>query len=322
MTLKLPELSSPPNLARDPRALNAVRRWGYRLLPGDAFSYVLHTRPREWPIMVAHTALGFFLSVGWNVAAGGGWGTLIGGVAVFVVCLNGGTLAINSVFDRDEGDIGYLDAPPAPPRHLFAFSFGLMALGQVLAVVFFPPLFALVYGVCFVMSLLYSVPPFRWKAVAGLDLGINALGFGTLTPLAGWAITGVPLPLWAALVLFGFCPLFASLYPLTQLYQYEEDRARGDRTLALVLGMRRSLQFAIVAMLLAFFFFAAGVMLGPVGRWWPLLLVAFAAWAGVLGTWYRRHPSMTPLQHKRGMYAALQAWAVTDIAVLLTFVLA
>jgi hypothetical protein len=30
---------------------------------------------------------------------------------------------------------------------------------------------------------------------------------------------------------------------------------------------------------------------------------------------------MTPAQHQRGMYAALAAWAVTDIAVILAFAL-
>jgi len=37
---------------------------GYALLPGDAFSYILHLRPREWPIMIAHTSIGFIVAVG------------------------------------------------------------------------------------------------------------------------------------------------------------------------------------------------------------------------------------------------------------------
>src|SRR2546430_2867318 len=43
-------------------------------------------------------------------------------LAIWVICLNGGTLAINSVFDKDEGDIGYLVAPPPIPTYLLAFS--------------------------------------------------------------------------------------------------------------------------------------------------------------------------------------------------------
>ena len=58
-------------MVADARALNAWRRWGYRLLPGDLFSYVLHLRPAEWPIMAGHTLLGYVLAVGIKGAANG-----------------------------------------------------------------------------------------------------------------------------------------------------------------------------------------------------------------------------------------------------------
>jgi lycopene elongase/hydratase (dihydrobisanhydrobacterioruberin-forming) len=122
----------------------------------------------------------------------------------------------------------------------------LLAAGQALALVL-PSGFAWAYAVCLAMSLAYSVPPLRLKAVAGFDWLINMVGFGTLTAYAGFAVTGRSLDLAHGLVLFAFCPLFASLYPLTQLYQFEEDRQRGDRTLALILGVRRSLLVAIAA---------------------------------------------------------------------------
>ena len=94
--------------------LNVWRRVGYHLLPGDAFSYILHMRPAEWPIMVAHTALGFILALGLRPAVhGDSLGAGIWALFLWVILLNGGTLALNSVFDKDEGDIGYLDAPPA-----------------------------------------------------------------------------------------------------------------------------------------------------------------------------------------------------------------
>src|SRR6266487_4125522 len=53
------------------RHRSAWRRWGYFLLPGDAFSYLLHLRPAEWPIMAAHTALGYLLAVGLEGAGSG-----------------------------------------------------------------------------------------------------------------------------------------------------------------------------------------------------------------------------------------------------------
>src|SRR2546422_8553880 len=239
----------------DARTRNAWRRWGYRVLPGELFSYVLHMRPAEWPIMAGHTLLGYVLAVGIK-GAGSGEQLLpvLFALALWVICLNGGTLAINSVFDKDEGDIGYLIAPPPLPRHLLAFSVALLAGGQLLAFAL-PSAFRLDYALCFALSLLYSVPPFRFKALAGVDWVINMWGFGTLTPVAGWAATGRPLDAGHALVLLAFCPLFAGLYPLTQLYQMEEDRRRGDRTFALLLGLRASLGVAIACTALAFALF-------------------------------------------------------------------
>ena len=292
---------------------------GYRLLPGDGFSYLLHMRPAEWPIMVAHTALGYVLAVGIGGAARGVWlPQAAWALFLWVVFLNGGTLAINSVFDRDEGDIGYLNAPPPIPRYLLAFSVVLLAGGQLLAFTL-PPAYQAAYAICAVMSVLYSVPPFRLKAVAGADWVINMWGFGTLTPFAGWAATARTVDFGHALILLAFCPLFAALYPLTQLYQFDEDRRRGDRTLALILGMRVSLVVAIACTVGAFGLFAwAAALLHP-GRWAWALAIALAAWLAVLLPWYRRYPTWTPSQHQRGMYQALAAWAVTDLVVLLVF---
>jgi len=301
----------------DARALNAWRRWGYRLLPGDAFSYILHLRPAEWPIMAGHTILGYVLAVGIRGAwTGERLPPALLGLAVWVIFLNGGTLAINSVFDKDEGDIGYLNAPPPLPRHLLAFSVALLGGGQLLAFAL-PLAFRVSYAICFALSILYSVPPFRFKAVAGVDWVINMWGFGTLTPFAGWAATGRPLDAGHALVLLAFCPLFAGLYPLTQLYQMEEDRRRGDRTLALLLGLRASLGVAIACTALAFALFGWAAAVLDVPAW--LLVVPLVAWLAVLLPWYRRREALLAGGHQRGMYQALVAWAVTDLVVLLVF---
>ena len=166
------------------------------------------------------------------------------GLVLWVVALNGGTLAINSAFDRDEGDVAYLRRPPSPPPGLFAFGLGLMVAGLGVSLLL-PRPYTWLYLTCFIMSVLYSVPPARLKAVAGADWIINLLGFGTLTPLAGWASTGEPLTVWGWFLVWGFGALFAGLYPLTQLYQFDEDERRGDRTFALLLGKRRSMGVAI-----------------------------------------------------------------------------
>src|SRR5262249_9666515 len=87
------------------RELVELRAAGYRLF-GSGFDYILHLRPAEWPIMAAHTSLGYFLAVGVTGALSGvALPMALAGIAIWVVLLNGGTLAINSAFDRDEGDI-------------------------------------------------------------------------------------------------------------------------------------------------------------------------------------------------------------------------
>ncbi len=304
--------------------MSGAREAGYRLV-GRRLDYLLHLRPAEWPIMAAHTAVGYLLAVGLAAAARGErLAPALMGLVLWVVCLNGGTLALNSAFDRDEGDIAYLRHPPPPPRYLAAYSVALMGLGQVLAFRL-PEPFPMLYAVCFVLSVAYSVPPLRLKAVAGADWLINMWGFGTFTPAAGWAATGVPSDAARGLVLLAFCPLFAALYPLTQLYQVEEDVRRGDRTLASALGVRRSLTAALTTAALAFaMFVVAGIRTGwgtgASDRWrWGALAAAFLAWAAVLLPWRARWATWGPAAHERGMDRALGAWAVTDLVAVLAW---
>jgi 4-hydroxybenzoate polyprenyltransferase len=304
--------------------VSRAREAGYRLL-GPRLDYLLHLRPVEWPVMAAHTTAGYLLAVGLEGAARG-VAPIAGvlGILLWVICLNGGTLALNSAFDRDESDIAYLRNPPPPPRGLALFAVALMAVGLAAAFAL-PAAYRLVYALCFALSILYSVPPFRLKAVAGADWLINMVGFGTLTPFAGWAATGRPLDPTHALVLGAFCPLFAALYPLTQLYQLREDARRGDRTLALLLGVRLSLDVALAAVVIAFAFLAwaavrSGWPLGAQAAWrWTALGIALLSWLVVLVPWRRGADRLSAADHQHRMYRALLAWAVTDLAVVLAW---
>jgi len=260
-------------------------------------------------------SVGFFLSNGlsflrenlarWALAALA-WGVLG----------NGGTLAINSAFDRDEGDIGYLEDPPPIPRHLSLFAVTMMLLGLAVALSL-GWRFTIAYSVCLIMSLLYSVPPFRFKARAGWDLLINAIGFGALTIYAGWAAATQPLMPPIVNVSLAFFCFFVGFYPLTQIYQMSEDVERGDYTLALALGKRNALHLAFLGVGLGFVFLTWEVLqryqdLRAVG-----LVLALLAWLAVLIPWYRRHSRASVDDEQRGFYHALYAWALTDVAVLM-----
>ena len=273
--------------------------------------------------MVAHTLVGYVLAVGLRGAIRGDHaGRVALGLVLWVACLNGGTLALNSAYDKDEGDVAYLRQPPPPPQHLARFSLALMFVGLLLASLL-PGQFQVVYAICLVLSVLYSVPPLRLKAVPGADWLINMIGFGTMTPYAGWAATGLPLQAAPGVVLLAFCPLFASLYPLTQIYQFEEDSRRGDRTLALTLGVKRSLLVSLGAATAGHCLFILAGWLAGWGReevWrWMLLALSAAAWGILLLNWIRRHRSMGTREHQRGMYQALAAWALTDLVVVLAW---
>ncbi len=287
-----------------------IRRGFERIVGPRLMPYLLHLRPLEWPIMTAHFLLGALLAGGWHLPLRA---SLLGWL-VFVILMNGGTLAINSAFDQDEGDIGYLKAPPKPPERLLAFSIVLLAASAALGWLLPRPFFW-INLTCIAMSILYSVPPVRLKARAGWDLLINCLGFGMLTPLAGWALTGRPFTAGILAVSLAFASLFAALYPMTQIYQVDEDRQRGDRTLVIRLGIGSSLGLATGSMLLAHLGFAWGAWLLHRAPWG--MLVSLGAWLAVLIPWMARGRHWSRDQHEAGMYRGLVAWAVTDLSLLI-----
>jgi len=292
-----------------------IRRIFEALLGRQLMAYVLHLRPLEWPIMTAHFLLGTLLAVGFDMP----WRYVVLGWFIFVVLMNGGTLAINSAFDQDEGDVGYLKSPPKTPKYLLHISAVMLAAAFLLGYLL-PLVFAWATAACVLMSVLYSVPPARLKARAGWDLIINMLGFGLLTPLAGWGLTGQPLTPWFWKICIGFTFLFGALYPATQIYQIEEDTARGDRTMVIKLGVAKSLIAAVAMQLIAHgmfiwavfdqFFFT--VLSSP-------LLISLGIWTGIITNWLIHWRSLSQKEHENRMYWLLACWALTDLVLLWTF---
>lgn len=284
---------------------------------------LLHFRPRSWPVVIGHFAAGAALAVAhapsdarWQTA----WLAVLGG-AVWTVLLNGGTLAINSAYDRDSGDIGYLDDPPDPPERLAAVSLAAMVLGCAIAFALGTG-YAAAYVACVVLSLLYSVPPVRLKAIAGADLLVNMTGYGGLTFAAGALVAPSHLPggMLAAVVLLAasFAFLFGAFYPMTQIYQVPEDCARGDRTLVIRMGPRRALDLSLIALSLCGALQLAAAGMAGVDFAGTLMLTAVnAAWALFIVRWLRGFASYP---HKAGMYRALRLWALSDLAVVGAFV--
>ncbi len=235
------------------------------------------------------------------------------GAITWAVMLNGGTLAFNSAFDRDTGDIGYLDSPPPVPNRLWFFSLLLMISGGIIAF-FISYRFAVVYWLCFFLSVAYSCPPIRLKTKAGFDIAINMIGYGALTTYAGWACISNSMPSLIIFICLGYAFLFGSLYPLTQIYQYHQDLSRGDKTFSMVLGFARSIRFSFITMLCSFTIFAIVSFLENAKFY--IFIVPLSLWLIILIPWMIRGDNYP---QKRGMYRALWAWAVTDVTVVTVF---
>ena len=288
--------------------------------PAKFSDYFWHLRPKSWPIVFLHCAVGGELALSKNLAGGwgapaGGWfapelGQIALGALLWAVFLNGGTLALNSGIDCDEGDIGYLNNPPSTPPGLTWFGLGVMTFGALLAASFFSKVYLCLYLSCVALSILYSTPPVRLKAVAGGDLLINMVGYGALTILAGYFSVEVELRKVAILAACGFAFLFGALYPTTQIYQLKEDIRSGARGLTVQLGVRNSLKMACLFLGLAFAFFGAIHVIYQTG-WIGMTacFISLVAWLIVLIPWSVK---LDAYPHQQGMYRALWAWALTE----------
>ena len=308
------------------------------------------TRPDQWTILTFQFMVPVMLVA--PAARGGGclFNPASGAVLavawlVWVVFLNGATLAFNSAYDKDTGPVAYLPDPPEPPSWLATVSALVMLTGIGLAWLVVGKAFALLVGSCVLLSILYSHPLTRLKSKPGLDLLVNMLGYGAGTTLAGllagraayfgasgdacaaggWRFVSWPGlqgtaveqvqaalsggPGWFVL---GFGLLFGSFYPLTQLYQVEEDLKRGDRTLCTQLGSRPALFLAIILGISAAVAFGWGLSLRGVGWWLILPAAAMSAWLGHLLIWIAQQPWLDSAQLEKKMYRALTLWALVD----------
>lgn len=151
----------------------------------------------------------------------------------------------NSFMDRDETPIGGLARPLQPTRQLFYVSILMDALA-VLA--------ALLISWLTALGILFYILASRAYSYRGIRLKRHpVLGFLTVFVFQGAVVfyvtyhgchpeqpLGVPLlPCVIASLLIG------ALYPLTQIYQHEDDKRDGVITLSYMLGKRGTFLFSM-----------------------------------------------------------------------------
>jgi len=208
----------------------------------DAKSLLVHLR-LHFQLLLAPVFLW-----GWLVAGGGLNASVLLGFVSFHAFLYSGATAFNSYYDRDVGPVGGLEHPPDVVEALLPFSLGIQAIGWLLAFFVNVPFF-LAYGVFVALSFAYSHPRVRLKAHTLGSLVLVGFGQGALAFMAAWAaVRGEIGSVWSldgALGALSSVLLILALYPLTQLYQIDEDAGRGDRTVAVAWGPGRSFALAL-----------------------------------------------------------------------------
>lgn len=154
------------------------------------------------------------------------------------VLLFGGATAYNSWWDKDEGPIGGLKLPPKMERWMWPASMIMQYAGLAWAVLVGWN-FAIIYFISMVLFWLYSSPLTRWKGKPILSLVAIGGSTGMVSYLLGFLATGgYPITYFEDVISFGVACIILSLYPVSQIYQTEEDRKRGDQTFALKYGLK------------------------------------------------------------------------------------
>ena len=154
----------------------------------------------------------------------------------------------NSYFDKDEKSIGGLKNPPPVNKGLYFLSMLFDLIAIILGFWKINALFAIMLLIYGLISKAYSHPSIRLKRF----------------PILGWLAAGLFQGFFTFLMCYvginnfslenslnphvlipaALCSMMLwGNYPMTQVYQHEEDAKRGDQTLSLKLGIRGTFIF-------------------------------------------------------------------------------
>jgi 1,4-dihydroxy-2-naphthoate polyprenyltransferase len=149
----------------------------------------------------------------------------------------------NSYMDRDETPIGGLKNPLQPTKQLF-YTTIVMDLLAIIISIFVSYLFAAGVALYILASRAYSYRGIRLKKFPVSGYLVVVLFQGAMTFFNSYhgisenKTLNVPLvPMMAATLLIG------GYYPLTQVYQHEEDKKDGVTTISMQLGKRGTFIF-------------------------------------------------------------------------------
>jgi len=211
----------------------------------------------------------------------------------------------NSLIDKDEGPVGGIEHPPKPNVQLqiLVFVFDVLSI----SVAFWHQLtFGYFVAVYWIFSKAYSHPKIRlkrypylsWLVVSVIQGGwtVIMIWSGLMDELPDFETPGFSIWIWP----IASSILLAGSYPLTQIYQHEEDNKRGDKTISSLLGIKGTFMLSGLCLglgsaLLAFglYLFQSFLALALVLSASLPSLIFFSLWA--LKTW--KDPENADFRH-------------------------
>lgn len=196
----------------------------------------------------------------------------------------------NSYFDKDENSIGGLKKPPKVTIELYYVSL-LLDLIALLLSLFISLEFTVMVFIYGLISKAYSHPSIRLKKYPILGWLAAGIFQGYFTYLLTYiALKDIALSesfnleiqlpgLLATLLLLGS-------YPMTQVYQHDEDTRRGDMTMSRLLGIKGTFHFTAIMFGLATIGFAYYFITFQNPFHAAVFVTVLAPVLGFFGVWY------------------------------------
>jgi 1,4-dihydroxy-2-naphthoate octaprenyltransferase len=190
----------------------------------------------------------------------------------------------NSYMDQDTGSIGGIKSPPKVPKAMFFISLILDSIGILLVYFWVPNPVASLLALLYVLaSRAYSYRKIRIKKYPVLGFLHVSIFQGVVIFLLTSISAGSTI-LYGMEFIVSLCMAFALVgagYPLTQVYQHEQDKKDGVKTLSMLLGIRGTFVFSSILFAalgaLAFYYF------GILQQKWSYILLFALCIAPVFG---------------------------------------
>lgn len=158
----------------------------------------------------------------------------------------------NSYMDNDTESIGGLEKPPLPTKNLFYFSFLFDLIGLVLCC-FVSFGFAALIVLYVLASRAYSFKGIRLKKYPFISWFTVSFFQGSYLFLVLFFClsNNIKTETFPGFIFFIPSLLIGATYPLSQVYQHQQDKDSGDITLSILLGYKGTFVFSAVLFIIA-----------------------------------------------------------------------